>query len=783
MQRLSSLVETMKSHYTVVVVGSGYGGAITASRLARAGQQVCLLERGKERQPGEYPKTLASATAEVQLDTPAGHLGAATGMFDVKVNAEMNAVVGCGLGGTSLINANVSLRPEPRIFSDPRWPTEIQRAGLEEWFLRAEEILRPVPYPEDSPPLPKMQALERSAGLMGERFYRPPLNVTFADGVNPVGVEQHACTLCGDCVSGCNEGAKSTVLMNYLPDAVNHGAEIFTEVPVRWLERRDGRWLVHYQPLAGDRGVFDARDLVVSANVVVLSAGTFGSTEILLRSKASGLPLSDRLGHHFSANGDVLGFGYNGDHAINGIGFGHLRAGEAEPVGPCISGIIDIREQPKLERGLVIEEGSIPGALAEIMPTFLAVSGDLVGEDMKHGVVDFAKREARKVESRLRGPRTGAVHNTQTYLVMSNDDGEGRMVLEDDRVRVQWPGIGDRPVFHRDNRALEAATRALGGQWVENPIWSKALHHRLITVHPLGGCVMADRAQDGVVDHQGQVYAGAEGTSVHDGLYVADGAIVPRALGVNPLFTISALAERNAALLARARNWTIDYALPTSLRLQATPRTLGVQFTERMQGFFVPDAGTDYETGARRGEAEGSSFAFTLTIVSDDLESLVAGSAHDAGMYGTVTAPRLSPTPLTVTNGIFNLFTVDPGAAEARRMRYRMVLVADDGRRFFVDGFKLAAPAAATDIWSATSTLYITVYDGANAEGPVLGKGILRIEKADFALQLTTMRALNASSETQRLETLTRFGRYFAGQLWEVYGRAVLEGLARKLRA
>ena len=156
MQRLSSPVETMKSHYTVVVVGSGYGGAITASRLARAGQQVCVLERGKERQPGEYPDTLASATAEVQLDTPAGHLGSATGMFDVKVNAEMNAVVGCGLGGTSLINANVSLRPEPRIFSDPRWPAKGQTAGLAGVagrVRRAEEILRPMPYPEDFPPL------------------------------------------------------------------------------------------------------------------------------------------------------------------------------------------------------------------------------------------------------------------------------------------------------------------------------------------------------------------------------------------------------------------------------------------------------------------------------------------------------------------------------------------------------------------------------------------------------------------------------------------------------
>src|SRR5579862_6354382 len=112
MRRLSLPIERIKKHYTVVVVGSGYGGAIAASRMARAGQTVCLLERGKELQPGEYPNTLVEATREMQADTPIGHEGSHTGLYDLRINKEINVVLGCGLGGTSLINANVGLEAE-----------------------------------------------------------------------------------------------------------------------------------------------------------------------------------------------------------------------------------------------------------------------------------------------------------------------------------------------------------------------------------------------------------------------------------------------------------------------------------------------------------------------------------------------------------------------------------------------------------------------------------------------------------------------------------------------
>ena len=115
MPRLSSLIEDLKTHYPVVIIGSGYGGAITASRLARAGQQVCVLERGREFQPGEYPDTLPEILAEAQVDTPNAFLGSRTGLYDMRVNDDINVFCGCGLGGTSLVNANVSLPAEPRV--------------------------------------------------------------------------------------------------------------------------------------------------------------------------------------------------------------------------------------------------------------------------------------------------------------------------------------------------------------------------------------------------------------------------------------------------------------------------------------------------------------------------------------------------------------------------------------------------------------------------------------------------------------------------------------------
>ena len=134
MQMLSRPVDQIQDHYSAVVVGSGYGGAIAAARIARAGRDVCVLERGKELHPGEYPNTALSAAREIQVHTPKADHGSAVGLFDFHVGPDVTVLAGCGLGGTSLINANVALEPSDAIFASDRWPAPLRHHP---------EVLRP----------------------------------------------------------------------------------------------------------------------------------------------------------------------------------------------------------------------------------------------------------------------------------------------------------------------------------------------------------------------------------------------------------------------------------------------------------------------------------------------------------------------------------------------------------------------------------------------------------------------------------------------------------------
>ncbi len=779
MSHLSSPIQHIKDHYTVVVVGSGYGGAIAASRLARAGQTVCVLERGKEFQPGEFPDTSVEFLSESQVHMADGSThGPQTGLYDFRMNPELNALVGCGLGGTSLINAGVALRPEPRVFDDPAWPEALRASvstTLEDGFRHAQAMLQSAPYPEDFPPLPKMAALEKSAAAFGaDTFARLPINVTFKDGVNPVGVEQAACNLCGDCMSGCNHGAKNTVTMNYLPDAANHGAEIYTRVAVRSLERKMDRWLVHYQVLGEGREGFAAPPAFVSADIVILGAGTFGSTEILLRSKARGLPLSDQVGKHFSGNGDMIGFAYNGDSNVNMVGHGHHLPNAREPVGPVITSVIDLRHQFNLEDGIVIEEGGATGALASFLPLALGTSSKIAGCAPNTGLEELIAHNTRELESLIGGPYRGAIRNTQIFLVMTHDTSSGTLYLDErDELRIAWPGAGAERHVRRVNDKLQQAANQHHATFVENPIWNKMSSHALVTAHPLGGCAMAEDAGRGVVNHKGQVFSDVSGSAVYDGLYVSDGAIIPRSLGVNPHITIAALAERSMALLIAERGWQIDYSFTANTPVPAEPLPLGIKFTEAMEGWFSLGVTEDFERGAKVGRAEGSPLRFVVSIESDDVETMMESPAHCARLFGTVTAPALSPEPLTVTEGEFNLFVTDPDVPETRLMRYRMKLTTEEGKVYGIEGRKFVHNDSLMRLWHDVTTLYVTIHAGACTEGPVIGKGILRIMAKDLQHQARTMRVTHATSLAQRLGTLARFGRFFMGDLYEVYGGVV----------
>ena len=157
MKRISSSISEIKEKYDVIVIGSGYGGAIAASRLSRAGQKVCLLERGKELITGDYPDTLIEATEEMQINSDKEHHGSKTGLFDFNVHPDMSVLVGCGLGGTSLINANVSIKPEKRVFQDAAWPSilnkEFEDEGslLNKGYALASDMLKTAPMPEEIP--------------------------------------------------------------------------------------------------------------------------------------------------------------------------------------------------------------------------------------------------------------------------------------------------------------------------------------------------------------------------------------------------------------------------------------------------------------------------------------------------------------------------------------------------------------------------------------------------------------------------------------------------------
>ena len=771
--RLSNPIENIKDQYDVVVVGSGYGGAIAASRLARAGRRICILERGNEIQPGEYPDTLPQVVREMQTDSPAAQTGNGTGLYDFHINEDVSVLAGCGLGGTSLINAGVSLRPGAEVFRDTIWPKELRddpQGHMKEGFSRAEEMLKPVPYPADFPPLQKFEALQKAAAGSNLQCARAPVNVTFRDGVNHVGVQQRACTLCGDCVSGCNYGAKNTLLMNYLPDARAHGAEIFTQVKVRFLERAGEKWRVHFEPVGEGRKKFDAPTLFVTADLVILAAGALGSTEILLRSKAAGIELSDCLGWRFSANGDVQGFGYNTAGEVNGVGFGTHLAGEIDPVGACITGMIDVPAKDANETSMVIQEGVVPGALGSLLPELLSGAAQTNGSEWGGGIPEILARKEREVESLVHGPYSGAVRNTLTYLVISNDDSGGRMMLKDDRLRIVWPGVSKLPVFQKIRDQLATVTRPLKGSFVTADSWTSLMKSKMITVHPLGGCAMSEDAARGVVNHKSQVFSGTQGEGVYESLYVMDASIIPRSLGVNPLLTISALSERAVGLLAEDRQWNIDYHLPVSLNLKPANTKLGVRFTETMQGFYSGGANTDFEAAASKGKKQGNRLQFILTVISEDLEEMVSTSGHQAKMLGTVEAPALSGHPLTVTEGTFHLLTVDEENVGTRQMTYAMKLASEEGDTYWLEGTKIIHDDPAYDAWAETTTLYIKLYADGTAEGRMIGKGILQITPGEFLRQLTTLQVTNAGSATQRIEAEVRFGRFFIGSLWDVFG-------------
>ncbi|KAK5814397.1 cholesterol oxidase [Linnemannia elongata] len=798
--RLSSPLTKLKSHYDAIVVGSGYGAAIAASRLARMGKRVCILERGEERWPGEYPEDTLDAATEVQFNGEHGHEGKRTGLYEIHKNKDQWAFVACGLGGTSLLNANTALRPDPRLWNDKAWPEEItqDKELLEQSFQHAIDMLQPTPYPEDWPVLPKLATLEAQAKGAGahDKFVRPPITVHFKDALNPAGVHQKASTLTGNDTTGINDWSKNTTLLNYIPDAWNHGAEIYTCCNVVRVEKakkgshQPGPYVVYFEWQDDSRAVFlhehgaNIAPMFITADIVVLGAGALGTTEILLRSAKCGLKTSDQLGKHFSGNGDFLAFSYNGETLVNGVSMGDEDPKDFKHgVGPVITGLIDYRNTPNVMDGYVVEEGAIPSQAALFLRTIYQVMSDHSSKSLKTAEnLSFQEkihRNARELSSYVAGVYRGAMANTQTFLVMSHDDARGELALRDDRIRIDWPGVGSSRDFSRLDALLEPLAEAVRGTYVRDPL-TAAMDEAVVTVHPIGGASFGRNGAEGAINHKGQLFTG-QGEEVYEGIYVMDGAVMPMSLGVNPFLTISALAERACALLARDHGLTIKYA-PTLVPLdfktpqfpiayneaEANPikkaaaeakKKPSVSFTELLKGHLSTVILTeDFETADNQARSSGSTMNVTLTLSTGPVDEFLKRTDHRARIVGTVSCRALSDEPMMIESGVFTVFTgTEDDPADECAILYKMILHCTSGERYRFEGRKPITSGHVLEGWIKPSKILVTVFKIENGVETVFGRGKLGEHDDDFFTQISSLRG-DSNSLTANIKAIKEFG-------------------------
>jgi cholesterol oxidase len=200
----------------------------------------------------------------------------------------------------------------------------------------------------------------------------------------------------------------------------------------------------------------------------------------------------------------------------------------------------------------VIVDATVQSAYAAFLPLAMAAAG-ITGKGPTRGVRETLTAAGRAAESAMAGAYSGAVDNTQVFLAIGHDTSGGEIHFENDRASLVWPHAADAPSYKAIDELVGKAVAATGGTYVANPMAKSWLGGNVFSVHPLGGAVTGTDRTSGVVDHKGRVFDAGSGkgtTDVHQGLYVLDGSVIPRSLGVHPLLTISAFAERAMIHLA-----------------------------------------------------------------------------------------------------------------------------------------------------------------------------------------------------------------------------------------
>jgi cholesterol oxidase len=564
----------MEKSYEAIVIGSGFGGAITGCRLAKKWDRggVLILERGKRYPMGSFPRKPHDfahnfwALGEEKVRRPR-HVRRllergeeSHGIFDVRNYKHMDVVIGAGLGGGSLIYANVFMIPPDEVFDD-RWPSTCKREKLLPYYGVVKEILgsRPIPVNDD----PRRQVIRQRlfADVARENQRNSELvdiNVFFGnDFQNPLAIGEQAknrygalqtsCVYCAECDIGCNYHAKNTLDLNYLFVAERrYQAAIRTEhlvlkvVPVNRSKAdengADGTngYRVYYRDLSGGEKAVQT----AFAERVVVSAGTLGSTELLLRCKEHfrTLPkISDKLGRGFSGNGDFISF----------------LLGSKFPADPNYGPVITQRTDYHLfkdfdrEKAFMLQDASYGNILAWFVEG--AKPGFLRLDSLRHLVRDLYSRvtTGKSLGSlgwALDDILSGDVSfRTCVLLCMGIDKSNGVMTLDGEhQLSINWPYKDSMSLYQAILDSCKQFSRTVEATiFSPLPTWDWPIRNN-VTVHALGGCTLANDSSAGVTSADPETFGQVFG---YKNLYVADGAIVPTAVGANPTATISALSE------------------------------------------------------------------------------------------------------------------------------------------------------------------------------------------------------------------------------------------------
>ena len=524
----------------VLILGSGFGGSVSALRMAEKGYSVVVVERGRRWKMADFPRSNWDVFNSVWLP----QLGC-TGILSLTLLSDVMALSGSGVGGGSLVYANTLLTPPRPFFDDPQWAEMADwHAELAPHYATAKRMLGAVRNPVLGPADEALREVAEEMGV-GDTVDVTDVGVFFGESGVEVddpyfdgnGPRRVGCTNCGACMTGCREGAKNTLDRNYLYLAEQLGAEVIAEQQATHIaciggpEARGSQgWQVQVRPAVGVLRRLVGQKRTLRARQVVLSCGVLGTLPLLMHSRRAGhlrhLPAA--LGHQLRTNSE----------AILGAAASSAEIDYSKGVAITSSAYFD--DHTHIE---VVRYGQGQDLLATLATVAVDGGGKIprwlrwLGACARHPIntlrrmwpFGWAKRTIillvmQTLDNRLRAIwRRSWLRPWRHVLATTNPD---------NRANPTWIPVG--------NEVARRMAQRIGGQ----PVCSinEVLLDVPTTAHILGGCPIGPDAESGVIDGQHRVYN-------YDGLYVCDGSMMPANLGVNPSLTITAMTERAMSLV------------------------------------------------------------------------------------------------------------------------------------------------------------------------------------------------------------------------------------------